>query len=76
VLAGGETARAVLEAMSVRGIELECEVQPGIPLGFTDNSRRLPVAVKAGGFGDESALLACRRAMRGRRSGERRKDPR
>ena len=76
VLTGGETARAVLEAMSVRGLELECEVQPGIPLGFTDNSRRLPVAVKAGGFGDESALLACRRAMRGPRSGERRKDPR
>lgn len=66
VLTGGETARAVLEAMSIRGLDLAGEIQAGIALGWTDGPRPLAVAVKAGGFGDPDALLECRRAMRRR----------
>jgi uncharacterized protein YgbK (DUF1537 family) len=64
VLTGGETARAVLEAISVRGLTLEREIQPGIALGYTDPPTSIPVALKAGGFGEEDALVACRHVIR------------
>jgi uncharacterized protein YgbK (DUF1537 family) len=65
VLTGGETARAVLEAMSVRAVKLAREIQPGIPLGFAQRCPRpVAVSVKAGDFGSEDALAACWRAMR------------
>jgi D-threonate/D-erythronate kinase len=64
VLTGGETARAVLQAMAVRGLTLEREIQPGIALGRTDPPTSMPVALKAGGFGEADALEACRRAIR------------
>ncbi len=70
VLSGGETARAVLEAMSVRGLTLERELQAGIALGRTDPPTSIPVALKAGGFGEENALEACRRAIRDGRAAE------
>ncbi len=76
VLTGGETARAVLEAMSVSGLRLQRELQPGIPLGLTEDERRLPVAIKAGGFGDELALVACRSAMRSPAVDQQQKDVR
>ncbi len=63
VLTGGETARAVLEAIPGTGLTLEREIAPGIALGWTDPPASLPVALKAGGFGDEDALLLCRRVM-------------
>ncbi len=65
VLTGGETARAVLESMALAGLTLARELRPGIALGYTDGPSSLPVAVKAGGFGDDDALVACREAMRG-----------
>lgn len=63
VLTGGETARAVLEAMLVASVTLLRELAPGIALGYTTDGRRLSVAIKAGGFGDPDALLICREAM-------------
>jgi D-threonate/D-erythronate kinase len=56
VITGGETARTVLLACGARGLELAGELEPGIPLGFADCPRRLPVVVKAGGFGDHRLL--------------------
>lgn len=64
VLTGGETARAVLEAIPGSGVSLQREVAPGIAFGWTDPPVSLPVALKAGGFGDEHALMTCRRVMR------------
>lgn len=56
VLTGGETARAVLRALGARTIQLAGQSQPGIPLGRLDRPSPLPVALKAGGFGDRDAL--------------------
>lgn len=56
VLTGGETARAVLRALGARTIPLTGQPQPGIPFGCLDRPWPLPVALKAGGFGDRDAL--------------------
>jgi D-threonate/D-erythronate kinase len=60
VLTGGETAHAVLLALGVRSIELAAEPEPGIPLGLLGGSHRLPVVIKAGGFGDPDTLVRLR----------------
>ncbi len=64
VLTGGETARAVLGAISARALTLERELEPGIALAHTDAPASLAVALKAGGFGGDDALVACRSAMK------------
>lgn len=58
-LTGGQTAYEVAHASSVRGMTMERELSPGIPLvrfigGVLDG---LPGVTKAGGFGDERALV-------------------
>ncbi|MFF5971589.1 four-carbon acid sugar kinase family protein [Streptomyces sp. NPDC012769] len=59
VLTGGETAAAVLGALGGTGIELYDEPEPGIARGILHGAEapRLPVLVKAGGFGDDGALV-------------------
>ncbi|WP_351224711.1 four-carbon acid sugar kinase family protein [Streptomyces sp. NPDC002133] len=56
VLTGGETARTVLLALGARTVDLSGEPEPGIALGLLDRPRRIPVALKAGGFGDRDTL--------------------
>lgn len=63
VVTGGETARAVLMAMGVRGLHLAREVAPGIALSLTLGERSIPVITKAGAFGSSSALLDCYREL-------------
>ena len=67
VLVGGDTATAVLAALGARGLAVEREVQPGIPAGHLVGGTfaGTPVVTKAGGFGDESALLAAAEYLRG-----------
>jgi uncharacterized protein YgbK (DUF1537 family) len=59
VLTGGETAAAVCERLSCSDIDLGGEVQPGMGWGRLADGlyAGLPVVTKAGGFGDESALV-------------------
>ncbi|MET9950655.1 four-carbon acid sugar kinase family protein [Streptomyces sp. NPDC006339] len=59
VLTGGETAAAVLGALGGTGIELYDEPEPGIARGTLHGpaAPRLPVLVKAGGFGDDATLV-------------------
>ncbi|TDD34248.1 four-carbon acid sugar kinase family protein [Actinomadura sp. KC06] len=60
VLTGGETARTVLLALGARSIALAGELEPGVPLGLIEGapgSGRLPVVIKAGGFGDLDTLV-------------------
>ena len=58
VLTGGETARAVLGARSVRGFRLLGEVEPGVPFGVSIPPG-LAVCTKAGGFGGPDTLVHC-----------------
>jgi uncharacterized protein YgbK (DUF1537 family) len=58
VLSGGDTAFAILSALSATGIKLVSEVVPGIPRGRLIGGpvEGLSVVTKAGGFGGEDAL--------------------
>lgn len=66
VLTGGETAVAVLEALRSEGIDLYDEPEPGVARGVLLGPPRIPVLIKAGGFGDEGTLdRLCRLLMKG-----------
>lgn len=61
VLAGGQTARAVLVESGIAELEIVAEPDPGIVLSTTDTLTPRYVMTKAGSFGDDDAL---RRALR------------
>lgn len=65
VITGGETARAALTAAGIRQLELQGEVEPGVPLGRTSGENTIPVITKAGAFGDRDCLIRCRAALKG-----------
>ncbi len=58
ILSGGETATLACEAWEAAGIRLEGEIAPGLPWGRLAGgpAQGLPLATKAGGFGDRKAL--------------------
>ncbi|MFG2868738.1 four-carbon acid sugar kinase family protein [Streptomyces sp. NPDC048338] len=56
LVTGGETAAAVLAALGATGIELFDEPEPGIARGALLGPLRIPVLIKAGGFGDDTTL--------------------
>lgn len=61
VATGGETARAILDEISIRRLRVMCEVEPGIPFSIAEGwTRPLPIITKAGGFGSAGALIRCR----------------
>lgn len=64
VLTGGDTARAVLEALDIPWLRIVGEVEPGVPLSVAGRGGR-PVVTKAGAFGDRHTLGRCRAAMKG-----------
>ncbi|MFJ9809312.1 four-carbon acid sugar kinase family protein [Streptomyces sp. NPDC101158] len=72
VLTGGETAAAVLGALGATGIELYDEPEPGIARGALHGptAPRLPVLVKAGGFGDDRTLVRLHAVLTGASAGE------
>ena len=57
VITGGETAATVFHALGATGIALLDEPEPGSARGALLGRYPLPVLVKAGGFGDDAALL-------------------
>jgi uncharacterized protein YgbK (DUF1537 family) len=59
VLSGGDTASLVCRAVSAHGIVVYDEILPGIPHGTLTGGPYdgLPVATKAGGFGEPEALI-------------------
>jgi uncharacterized protein YgbK (DUF1537 family) len=61
---GGETAAALLSRFGVIGIRLAEEMEPGVPLGLTLGSLSVPIATKAGAFGDEYSLIRINERLR------------
>ncbi|PZC42676.1 MAG: Uncharacterized conserved protein YgbK, DUF1537 family [Chloroflexi bacterium] len=59
VIIGGDTAFAVLSAVQASGIVLHDEPLPGVPLGTISGGvlSGLPIATKAGAFGDDQTLI-------------------
>lgn len=68
VSTGGETARAVMEALGTSALRLIGEVEAGVPLATIEQPsgpwHRLPIITKAGAFGQPDTLLRCRAALR------------
>jgi len=60
-LTGGDTGSLVCDAIKAHSIDLRDEIAPGFPWGKLCGGmfHGLPVASKAGSFGDEDALLRC-----------------
>jgi uncharacterized protein YgbK (DUF1537 family) len=61
---GGETAAALLSRFGVNGIRLADEIEPGVSLGLTLGALSVPIATKAGAFGDEQSLIRISERLR------------
>ena len=57
VLTGGDTAVGVARRLGAVGIQLEGEVEPGIPVGTLIGSSPYRVVTKAGSFGEPGTLV-------------------
>jgi D-threonate/D-erythronate kinase len=66
VATGGETARALLDALGIDRLRVLGEVEPGLPFSVADCWKYpLPVITKAGAFGQAEALIRCREFLQG-----------
>ena len=67
MLVGGDTTQAVLAGFGAHGISMRSEVMPGISVGaiIGGDANSTPVIAKAGGFGDDEALLKMMEYLRG-----------
>ena len=61
---GGETAAALLSRFGVNGIRLADEIEPGVSLGLTLGQISVPIATKAGAFGNELSLIRISERLR------------
>ena len=58
VVTGGDTARALFDALKLTAIDVVGELLPGVALGTIDyDGGRLPVVSKAGAFGGEDLFV-------------------
>jgi uncharacterized protein YgbK (DUF1537 family) len=51
IVAGGETAGAVVSALGITGLKIGREIDPGVPWTESLDERRLALALKSGNFG-------------------------
>ena len=57
IMTGGATAVGVARRLGATGIELEGEVEAGVPVGALIGPNSYPVVTKAGGFGGPDTLV-------------------
>ena len=69
VMTGGATAVGVARQLGASGIELEGEVEVGVPVGALIGPDPYPVVTKAGGFGGPDTLLGAVQALAQGREG-------
>lgn len=67
IATGGDTMEAILDLLDVREFEILQELDPGFPLGRArlGDGRSLLLAMKAGGFGGDDALVRAVLRIRG-----------
>jgi D-threonate/D-erythronate kinase len=63
VLTGGATAVGVARRLGATGIELQGEVEAGVPVGALLGPNPYPVVTKAGGFGGPGTLVEAVQAL-------------
>jgi uncharacterized protein YgbK (DUF1537 family) len=66
VLTGGDTAVHVARSLGARGILLEGEIEPGVPVGILIGDRPYRVITKSGGFGTLETLLHAQNVLSGK----------
>ena len=63
IVAGGETAGAVVQGLQIAALEIGVEIDPGVPWVYTTGKpyeqRRLALALKSGNFGAEDFFVRC-----------------
>lgn len=64
ILTGGDTAKAVCSHLGISGVELVCELEPGVPLGKSDGELRSWLVTKAGAFGNAQTLINARQVLK------------
>ena len=59
LLTGGDTAIKAVECLGVSGTLIQDEILPGIPYGhfIEDQYKNVIIVTKAGGFGEEDAIV-------------------
>ena len=63
IMTGGATAVAVARRLGATGIELQGEVEAGVPVGALIGPTPYPVVTKAGGFGKPDTLVGAVQAL-------------
>lgn len=66
VLTGGDTAVHVARSLGARGILLDGEIEPGVPIGTLIGDNPYRVITKAGGFGMPETLLHAHNVLTGK----------
>jgi len=60
VVTGGETARRIVDALPAVSLRVCCEIMPGVPLVEVKTATgTFSMITKAGGFGEDDALVTC-----------------
>ncbi len=57
VVAGGETAGAVVQALGIRGLRIGPQIEPGVPWTLSLGSRETALALKSGNFGSRGFFM-------------------
>jgi Uncharacterized protein conserved in bacteria len=57
VMTGGDTARAMLDALDVEELFIEGELEPGVAVSAPVEPHGFRAVLKAGAFGDDGTLL-------------------
>lgn len=64
VVTGGETAKALAQALGATQLRVLQDIEPGVPLCLMQVAHQwLPLISKAGGFGDSHTLVRCAQAL-------------
>ena len=63
VVAGGETAGAVVQALGIEGIHIGSQIDPGVPWTVSLGEPRVAMALKSGNFGSTDFFLKALRQM-------------
>jgi uncharacterized protein YgbK (DUF1537 family) len=64
VVAGGETAGAVVKALGIDALEIGPQIEPGVPATLSLGQPRFALALKSGNFGGPAFFLRALEALR------------
>lgn len=58
IIAGGETSGAVIQATSLKALQVGPEIAPGVPWMYSAHTPELAIALKSGNFGNDDFLIS------------------